>query len=67
MRPNDSNRFFTEQPIEEVRMDEVNRELRELVEESHEEEARQAYAEYIDSMLHSFYEENFGDSGWDLV
>jgi len=48
-------------------MDEVNRELRELVEESHEEEARQAYAEYIDSMLHSFYEENFGDSGWDLV
>jgi hypothetical protein len=28
--PDDSDRFFNEQPIEEVRMEEANRELREI-------------------------------------
>jgi hypothetical protein len=65
--PNDSDRFFTEQPIEEVRMDEANRELRELAEEAHEEAHRVAYSEYIQAMLHSLYEDAFYHTEWDMV
>ena len=64
---NDSNRFFTEQPIEEVRMDEANRELQELAEEAHEEAHRVAYSEYIQAMLHSLYEDAFYHTEWDMV
>lgn len=63
---NDSNRFFFECPIEEVRMDEVNRELRELAAEAVAEADHQAYMEYLDAMLHAFYEENFYDTEWDM-
>lgn len=64
--PNDSDRFFFEQPIEEVRMDEANRELRELAAEAVAEADHQAYMEYLDTMLHAFYEENFATFDWDL-
>jgi hypothetical protein len=66
MRINDSNRFYHEQPIEEVRMDEENRELRELATDRLEKESDQAYREYIDTMLHQFYEECFPFTEWDL-
>ena len=65
--PNDSDRFYTEQPIEEIRMDEANRECREIAEEVRAEEAEQAYMEWIDSMLHAFYETEFPDTEWDMA
>ena len=65
--PNDSNRFYTEQPIEEVRMDEANRECREIAEQVAEQEAEMAYMEWIDSMLHAFYETEFPDTEWDVA
>ena len=66
MIPNDSDRFYHEQPIEEVRMEEANRELREIAEQVAEQEAEMAYREWIDSMLHQFYEECFPGTEWDL-
>lgn len=48
-------------------MDEVNRELQELADQVQQEMVEQAYMEYLDAMLHAFYEENFVDSEWDLV
>jgi len=65
--PNDSDRFFSEQPTEEERLEEANRELRELAAEAVAEADHQAYMEYLDSMLHAFYEENFTTTEWDLV
>jgi hypothetical protein len=63
---NDSNRFFTELPIEEVRMDEANRELRELAEDAIQEASDLAYSEYIQAMLHSLYEDAFYHTEWDM-
>lgn len=65
--PNDSDRFFTEQPTEEVRMDETNRELRELAEDARQEAVDVAYSEYIQAMLHSLYEDAFYNTEWDLA
>jgi len=65
--PNDSDRFFSEQPTEEVRMEEANRELRELISESVAEADHQAYMEYLDAMLHTFYEQEFYQTEWDLA
>ena len=64
MIPNDSDRFYHEQPTEEVRMEEANRECREIAAQVAEQEAEMAYREWIDSMLHQFYEEEFQDSEW---
>ena len=64
--PNDSNRFYHDQPMEEIRMEEANRECREIAEQAADEAADLAYGEWIDSMLHSFYEECFPGSEWDL-
>lgn len=63
---NDSDRFFFEQPIEEVRMDEANRELRELAEGAIQEASDLAYSEYIQAMLHSLYEDAFYHTEWDM-
>ena len=62
----DQAQFDHQQPIEEIRMDEANRELRELAEAQAEQEADQAYGEYIEAMLHAFYEECFPGTEWDL-
>jgi hypothetical protein len=62
----DQAQFDHQQPIEEIRMDEANRELRELAEAQAEQEAAQAYGEYMDAMLHAFYEECFPGTEWDL-
>ena len=67
MKTNDSDRFFFEQPTEEVRMDEANRELRELISEAQAEADHQAYMEYLDAMLHAFYEQEFYQTEWDLA
>jgi len=53
---NDSDRFYTEQPTEEVRMDEANRELREIAEQVAEQEAEMAYRQWIDTMLQGWRE-----------
>lgn len=48
-------------------MDEINRELQELAAEAVAEADHQAYMEYLDAMLHAFYEENFATTEWDLA
>lgn len=63
---NDQDRFDFEVTLEEFEMDQVNGDLQILAEEAANEAARLAYAEYIDSMLQSFYEECFSDSEWDF-
>ena len=63
---NDEDRFFFELPPEEIVMDEINTELQILSEDAVLAEADVAYLEYIDAMLHAFYEENFYDTEWDV-
>ena len=65
--PNDSDRFYHDQPMEEIRMEEANRELREIAEQVAEQEAEMAYGEWIDTMLHQFYEQEFYDTEWDVA
>lgn len=48
-------------------MDEINRELQELAAEAVAEADHQAYMEYLDAMLHAFYEDNFATTEWDLA
>lgn len=48
-------------------MDGVNQELQELADQVQQEMVERAYMEYMDAMLHAFYEENFADTEWDLV
>jgi predicted Zn-dependent protease len=67
LSPNDSDRFYHDQPTEEDRMDEANRECREIAEQVAEQEAEMAYMEWIDSMLHAFYETEFPDTEWDVA
>lgn len=47
-------------------MDEINTELQILAEDAVLAEADVAYREFIDAMLHAFYEENFYDTEWDV-
>lgn len=63
---NDQNRFDFEVTLEEFEMDQVNGDLQILADEAANEAARLAYAEYIDSMLLSLYEDQFSDSEWDF-
>lgn len=63
---NDQDRFEFEVMREEFEMDQVNGDLQILSQELVEEEQRLAYADYIDSMLHSFYEECFSACEWDI-
>ena len=67
LSPNDSDRFYHDQPTEEVRMEEANREAREIAEQVAEQEAEMAYMEWIDTMLHAFYETEFPDTEWDVA
>lgn len=67
MNPNDSDRFFKEITMEQAMIDEANRELRELISEAVAEADHQAYMEYLDAMLHAFYEQEFYQTEWDLV
>lgn len=63
---NDEDRFFFEVTREVAIMDEINTELQILAEDAVLAEADVAYREYIDTMLHSFYEENFYETEWDV-
>ena len=63
---NDQDRFEFEVMREEFEMDQVNGDLQILAQELVEEEQRLAYADYIDSMLHSFHEECFSSCEWDI-
>jgi len=67
MRVNDQDRFDYEVTREEYEMDEVNGELQMLAREAIEAEQERVYGEYIDAMLHSFYEECFPGCEWDVV
>ncbi len=62
---NDQDRFDFEVTREVFEMDQVNNELQILAQELVEEEQRLAYADYVDEMLHSFYEECFLNSEWE--
>lgn len=63
---NDEDRFFFEVTREVAIMDEINTELQILAEDAVLAEADVAYREFIDAMLHAFYEENFYDTEWDV-
>lgn len=63
---NDQDRFEFEVMREEFEMDQVNGDLQILAQELVEEEQRLAYADYVDSMLMSFYEECFSGCEWDI-
>ncbi len=63
---NDQDRFDFEVTREGFEMDQVNNELQILAQELVEEEQRLAYADYVDKMLHSLYEECFIDCEWDV-
>lgn len=47
-------------------MDDINTELQILAEDAILAETEVVYREYIDAMLHSFYEENFCETEWDV-
>lgn len=63
---NDEDRFFFEVTREAAIMDDINTELQILAEDAILAETEVVYREYIDAMLHSFYEENFCETEWDV-
>lgn len=63
---NDQDRFEFEVMREEFEMDQVNGDLQIISQELVEAEQEQMYGDYIDAMLHSFYEECFSGCEWDI-
>ena len=66
MRSNDQDRFEYETTREAYEMEKVNEELQHIANEKIENNIERAYGEYIEAMLHSFYEECFPDCQWDI-
>ena len=62
----DQDRFFHEVDREQAELESVNDELQELAMEARDEEIELTYTEYLQTMLHSFYEECFPDTQWDV-
>jgi len=62
----DQERFFYEVDREQAEIEQINGDLQELATEACDEEIEMAYAEFLQVMLHSFYEECFAETEWEV-